>query len=154
MTLPSTILVNGYSEPERAFIVEEFNSLKKVRQEEYTKDTLREWVKAFWENGYTANQVCKRIRAVKEAKIYGKVTYADFINADIDETPDIVPVAVKDEFLYLLITCSTCGKSTTLQKKDLFTFKQVKICEHKIVDGFALKNLYGQVKTNYQEFEL
>lgn len=154
MTLPSTILNNGYSEAEMGFIVSELNSLKTVRQENYSKETVREWVKLFWEQKYTANQVCKRIRAVKEAKVYSKVTFADFVNAEINDIPDIVGQTVKDEYLFLLLVCRDCGKATTLQKKDLYSFKKVRICEHKELNAFDLKQLYSEVKTNYQEIEL
>ena len=146
--------ITGYNETEKQFIHNEFKSLMAARQEKYKDDTLREWVKAFWDNGYNANQVCRRIRAVKEALIYGKVTFADFVNAEIEEVPDIISNEVKDEYLYLTLICRDCGKSTTMQKKDLYVFKKVRICEHQELNAFDLKHLYGQVNSNYQEIEV
>lgn len=154
----TTSLVKGYStgynKVEKKFIFDEFKSLMAVRQDKYLDDTLKEWVKCFWDAGYTANQVCKRIKAVKEMKVYSKVTFSDFINAEIEEIPDIIPPEVKAENYYVIFTCKVCGKSTTAQKKDLYTLKQIKICNHKIMDEFNIKSYSTSVNEDYQEFEI
>jgi hypothetical protein len=145
--------ITGYTDLEKRFIQQEFIALANARQDTYSNDTLREWVKTFFEKGYTANQVCKRIRAVKEDVKLFKVTFVDFINAEIDDIPDIVQQqANKELYLYAILICSVCGKSTTIQKKDLYTVKQLSICEHKHLDEMTLKGISPQLKSNYQEF--
>lgn len=144
-------IVTGYTEVEKRFIYNEFVSLMDARQEEYSNRTLREWVKSFFEAGYSANIVCKRIKASKGLKVFGKLTYSDFVNVDITELKDIVPVEINPEYYYALLTCKECGKSTSIYKKDLYIFKNVVICEHKILSSNELKELSTQVTANYFE---
>jgi hypothetical protein len=148
--------LTGYEELEKKFIHQEFLRLADARQEKYTNETLREWVKCFWDKGMTANEVCKRVRAVKEdVKIFGKVTFNDFMDISFDGMADIiVDDESKQQFYYGILICEVCGKSITIQKKDLYSFKQVKICEHKILTEFTLKGLYGQLTHNHKEITL
>lgn len=147
-------LVKGYTDFEKSFIAREFKSLADARQESYSQDTIREWVKIFWEQEMTANEVCKRIIAVKlNTKIFGKITFNDFMDADLNGLKDIIPVE-KESFYYALLTCKECSKVVSVQKKDLFRLPEVKICEHKTVDTFDLKEMSSKLVNNFQEFTL
>lgn len=152
--LPSTILVNGYTDAEKHLMANEFNSLQKARQEEYSKDTLREWVKSFFESGYTCNNVCKRIKACKGIKVFGKLTYSDFTSVDVSDTLDIAPVNEDPDYFYAILICGECGKATTIHKKELYSYKKLRICEHKTLNSDDLKGFSVRVQKNYEEIIL
>src|SRR5512143_3895336 len=80
----STSLRQSYSKEECEFIFIELKRLSASRQESYNKATLTEWINSFFEKGITAQTACRMISAVRiNAKVYGKLSFSDFINADI-----------------------------------------------------------------------
>ena len=73
---------------------------------------MLEWISSFFEKGITAQTVCRMISAVRiSAKIYGKLSFSDFINADITGVKNTTAFYNDPTAHFLIVlTCSKCGR--------------------------------------------
>jgi hypothetical protein len=83
-----------FTETELSYIINEILSLEKARQEQYPADTKKEWINSFWEEGYSAEHVCRMIRKVKTSCLSYKLRYADFTTQaeEIENMTQIIPI--------------------------------------------------------------
>ena len=82
-----------YLPNELKYILLEFNRLENSREEKNIKpETINEWIASFADEGFSAEHVCRMIRAVKNKCISYKLKFADFTNQDSDEIAKMIQI--------------------------------------------------------------
>lgn len=156
-TALSTSLRKSYTNQECDFIILELKRLSLSRQETYSKATLHEWISSFFEKGIPAQTVCKMIAAVRmNTKVFGKLSFSDFINADISGVKN-TSAFYNDPTAHFLIvlTCSKCGKSTAIKKLDAYDFPRTIICKKcgNLLSPAKLNEFASKVSENCEEWK-
>lgn len=148
-------LRQGYTREECDFIIIELKRLSASRQESYGKATLHEWISSFFEKSIPASTACKMIAAVRmNAKVFGKLCFSDFINADITGVKNSTAMYNDPTAHFLIVlTCSKCGKSTTVKKLDAYDFPRNIICKKcgNFLSPVKLNEIVGRVSENFEE---
>jgi hypothetical protein len=151
----SAQLRQGYTREECDFIIVELKRLSASRQESYTKATLHEWITSFFEKGIPASTACKMIAAVRlNAKVFGKLCFSDFINADITGIKNSTATYNDPTAHFIIVlTCSKCSKTTTVKKLDAYDFRRNIICRKcgNLLSPVKLKEIAGRVIENFEE---
>jgi ribosomal protein S27E len=153
----STSLRQSYTKEECDFILIELKRLGASRQETYSKVTLHEWISSFFEKGLPASTVCKMIAAVRmNTKVFGKLSFSDFINADISGIKNTTSLYNDPTAHFLIVlTCSNCGRTTTVKKLDAFDFPRNIKCAKcsRILTPDKLNEFAQQISENFEEFK-